>query len=356
MQVKRYRGENMQEAMFKVKADLGADAIILHTRKLNKGGFLGFFGKKIVEVVATLDKKESDEEYERLQDELHQMKQMMGNLLNELETKQLNSSYDHLPEVLRKMIDKLLNQGVKEEIVMDILKSINEELTPQEFNNQDRIKEVIASDIKKRLKQTSPLILHDKQPKVVALLGPTGVGKTTTIAKLAADFSLVKNKDVALITADTYRIAAVDQLKTYSEIIGAPLEVVFSVNELNQAIDKFSDKDLILIDTAGRSQKNQMQMSELSTLLENANVDENYLVLNLTTKLSDIIDIILKFQKVGIDNLVFTKLDETRGLGTILNVIDEFDIPVSYIADGQNVPEDIEAIDPQKVVDIFLKE
>jgi flagellar biosynthesis protein FlhF len=174
-------------------------------------------------------------------------------------------------------------------------------LAPEDLKDKDRMRSLLVAELKGRLNDISPLEISNSNPKVIALVGPTGVGKTTTIAKLAANFNLMDNKDVALITADTYRIAAVDQLKTYSEIIGAPLEVIFNANELKEAIDKFINKDLILIDTAGRSQKNQMHMSELSALLEKVRIDEKYLVLSVTTKFNDIKDIISKFQDINID-------------------------------------------------------
>lgn len=356
MEVKRYRGENMQEAMFKVKADLGADAIILHTRKLKKGGFLGLFGKKVVEVVATVEEEKPDLEYDELQDELKQMRQMMNNILDEVETQQLNTAYDHFPESLQEIADKLLAHDVKEEVVTEILKSIADKLSPEEFNEKAKVKEVLAKELEERLNQVAPLQLDANRPKVVGLVGPTGVGKTTTIAKLAANFNLIEEKDVALITADTYRVAAVDQLKTYSEIIGAPIEVVFTPEELKRAIDKFADKDLILIDTAGRSQKNQMHMSELGALVEKVEIDEKYLVLSITTKFDDVKDIISEFNKIDIDKFILTKLDETESMGVLLNLVEEFDIPLSYATNGQSVPEDIEIIDPKKIIDVFLKE
>jgi flagellar biosynthesis protein FlhF len=357
MEVKRYRGENMQEAMFKVKADLGADAIILHTRKFKKGGFFGFFGRKIVEVIATVEEEKENREYKELQNELNQMKNMMNSLMDELESNQLNGiDYNQFPEVMQKIAKKLLKQGANGYVVNKILKSITEELAPEDLKDKDRMRSLLVAELKGRLNDISPLEISNSNPKVIALVGPTGVGKTTTIAKLAANFNLMDNKDVALITADTYRIAAVDQLKTYSEIIGAPLEVIFNANELKEAIDKFINKDLILIDTAGRSQKNQMHMSELSALLEKVRIDEKYLVLSVTTKFNDIKDIISKFQDINIDKFILTKLDETEAVGTILNIVEEFNIPLSYMTNGQNVPEDIELIDPQKLVDVFLKE
>ncbi|MCK8823532.1 flagellar biosynthesis protein FlhF [Fuchsiella alkaliacetigena] len=358
MEVKRYRGESMQEAMFKVKADLGPEAIILHRRKLKKGGFMGFFGKKMVEIVATVEdekKENNSEEYLKLQDELAQMKDMMSNVLQELETKSLSGSYQNLPPSLQEVADKLLAKGVKNKLATDILTSLTKKADPYQLEESEEVKSLLVKEIEQRLSPVAPLQLNNTS-KVVALIGPTGVGKTTTIAKLAAKFNLMEQKEVALVTADTYRIAAVEQLKTYSEIIGVPLEVVFTPSDLVKAIERFADKDLVLIDTAGRSQQNKMQMSELTALMENAEIDETYLVLSATTKLADLRDVVLKFKSVDIDKFIFTKLDETNALGTILNITEEFEIPLSYISNGQNVPEDIKVVDPKQIADNFLKE
>ncbi|MGM0470708.1 MAG: flagellar biosynthesis protein FlhF, partial [Bacillota bacterium] len=174
--------------------------------------------------------------------------------------------------------------------------------------------------------------------------------------KLAANFSLIEDREVGLVTADTYRIAAVEQLKTYSEIIDVPLEVVYNSNELTTALQRFSDKDLILVDTAGRSQNNKMHMSELNALLAKIDVDETHLVLSANIKYNDLLDIIANFREVKLDKFIFTKLDETNNLGVIYNLLEEFELPLSYIADGQDVPEDIEIFAPQKLIDNFLKE
>ncbi|MBM7623503.1 flagellar biosynthesis protein FlhF [Sporohalobacter salinus] len=359
MEVKRYRGENMQEAMFKVKVDLGTEAIILHTRKFKEGGFLGLFGKEKVEVVAALEDESCNnrsKEEQQLQSELSQVKQMMRDVLKELEENKLQTSYNNLPDKLKEIVDKLLTRGVKEELVTKISTLVNDRLNSQEIKNSEMITKLFSEEIKARLNRGSPIQFPAQGSKVVALIGPTGVGKTTTVAKLAADFSLKENKDVALITADIYRIAAVDQLKTYSEIIDVPLEVVYDPDELQQALNKFASKDLVLIDTAGRSQNNEMHMSELNALLDRINGVEKHLVLSATTKYRDMLDVILSFQQVGLNKIIFTKLDETKNLGMTLNITNQFEAKLSYITNGQNVPEDIEIFKPEKIVNSLLEE
>ena len=153
---------------------------------------------------------------------------------------------------------------------------------------------------------------------MVVLIGPTGVGKTTTIAKLAANFALFEGKSVGLITIDTYRIAAVEQLKTYAEIINLPIEVVYTVGEFKKALSKLGDKDLILVDTAGRSQKNKHHIKELKQFLAGRNPDETHLVLSANTKLDDLLETAEAFQAVSYNRLIITKLDETNELDNII--------------------------------------
>lgn len=182
--------------------------------------------------------------------------------------------------------------------------------------------------------------------KVVALVGPTGVGKTTTLAKIAALTALFGKKKVAFVTADTYRIAAVEQLRTYAEIIGVPCEVVYTPAEMRQALAAHEGCDLVLIDTAGRSPRSGMHMAELRAFLEAAQVDETHLVLSMTTRPRDLLDIVERFSPCGVNRLIFSKLDETSRLGPILGVTSAVKVPISYVTYGQNVPEDIEVADP----------
>ncbi len=207
--------------------------------------------------------------------------------------------------------------------------------------------------IARRVCSAGPIDLTPGQLKAVALIGPTGVGKTTTIAKLAAHFALVEKKKVALLTMDTYRIAAVEQLKIYSQILDIPVGVAYSQAELAPVIAQFVDFDLLLIDTAGRSQKNIMQVGELKSLLEAVGC-ETHLVLSSQTKEQDMLESIQRFAAARVDRLIFSKLDETDSYGTLLNVAYRTGLPLSYLTTGQKVPEDLELADGGKLAGLLL--
>lgn len=207
--------------------------------------------------------------------------------------------------------------------------------------------------IARRVGCSGPIQLTPGTLKAVALIGPTGVGKTTTIAKLAAHFALVEKKRVALLTMDTYRIAAVEQLKIYSQILDIPVGVAYSQAEVAPVIAQYADYDLLLIDTAGRSQKNIMQVGELKSLLETVGC-ETHLVLSAQTKERDMIEAAQRFAAARVDSIIFSKLDETDSYGTLLNVADRTGIPLSYLTMGQKVPEDLEPADGGKLASLLV--
>ncbi|MCI8483599.1 MAG: flagellar biosynthesis protein FlhF [Lachnospiraceae bacterium] len=205
--------------------------------------------------------------------------------------------------------------------------------------------------------QPQPIELSGRKPRVVFFIGPTGVGKTTTIAKIASRFKVEKGKRVALFTADTYRIAAAEQLRTYANILDTPLNIVYSSEELNEELRKSEDYDLVLIDTAGFSHKNEEQRKETRELVDKVPGEyqkEVYLVLSATTKYRDLIDIADIYKENFQFKMIFTKLDETSCLGNILNMKLYTGADLSYSTYGQNVPEDIELFDTQKIVKILL--
>jgi flagellar biosynthesis protein FlhF len=248
-----------------------------------------------------------------------------------------------------------VQQHVSEDLAKEIIQRINNELRNDELNNKELIREVLKKTLANMIKRSDP-ILVDKPGKKVAFIGPTGVGKTTTIAKLAANFALQQGKSVGLITIDTYRIAAVEQLRIYADIINIPLEVVLTVYEMKRALEKLKDKDLILIDTAGRSQNNKMQMSELKAFLEVIDPDETHLVLSTITNYQNVMDTIDKFKCLDFDKLLFTKLDEAVNFGLILSVITKVSKSMSYLTMGQNVPDDIEIGDSRYIAELILGE
>ncbi|TDX51913.1 flagellar biosynthesis protein FlhF [Orenia marismortui] len=367
MKIKKYQAENMQEAILKVKSDLGSDAIILHSRKFKKGGFFGFFAKKMVEVVATVEAKSNkttkknkkveklNETNTYLKEELNQMKKMMNNLLGEVKfsnKKHFNSS---ISPQLEQLVEGLSKLGFSHKTAINLANKVAKDV---DINNleEEKLKESLREEFKTLIDSIVPIKLEEAKTKVVALVGPTGVGKTTTLAKLAANFSLFENKKVGLVTADTYRIAAVDQLKTYSEILNLPLEVVFTPQELVAAIEGYADYDLVLVDTAGRSQNNQIHISELKGFIKNAPIDEICLVLSATTKLTDLIKIIDIYNEVDLDKLIITKVDETNSLATLLEATSKVKKPLSYITIGQDVPEDIKLAEIEELVDDIVEE
>ena len=199
--------------------------------------------------------------------------------------------------------------------------------------------------------------LFKKKPKVVFFIGPTGVGKTTTIAKIASKFKVEQEKKVALLTADTYRIAAAEQLRTYANILDTPLAIVYSPEDIGKEIARFEDYDLVLVDTAGFSHKNDAQREDMKRLLQSLPEQyerQVYLVLSSTTKYKDLLEITDIYQEFCCFHLIFTKLDETGAYGNILNIKLHTGAALSYVTTGQNVPDDIEVVDTQKLVKQLL--
>ena len=251
---------------------------------------------------------------------------------------------------LRMIYNKLIESEVDEKVANMIIEDIDTSLKKE--SNIDNIISAIYQKIILKLGEPEA-VNTDNGRTAVFFLGPTGVGKTTTIAKLASEFKLNKGLKVALITADTYRIAAVEQLNTYAGILDVPVSVIFTPEELVEALNKYSDYDLILIDTAGRSHRNTEQVGELEQLLEvteKAELDINivkYLVMSATTKYRDLLNITDAYKDIKDFRLLFTKLDETNAYGNILNIRIHTGEPLSYITSGQAVPEDISVVDVQ---------
>ncbi|MDF2522253.1 MAG: flagellar biosynthetic protein FlhF [Clostridia bacterium] len=437
MRVKRYVGETAQEAMQKVKSDLGRDAIILNTRKIRKKGLAGIFSKPLIEVVATIDNdissKPAKQKQERaamnmasadreapfdntsfideLNASLSQNKQTAqpiqptyqptyrsynaaadeeiipaaeqpakttqsnieeitkSDLTNDFTPAQineikemLNKVYDavkldyessKLTDTAKNYLEQLERSEVDKVILNDLKEELIEELSIEQQQDTALVKETIHKILNGYIKDPEPFSTSSGR-RVIVFIGPTGVGKTTTLAKLAANLVLNEKKKVGLITSDTYRIAAVEQLKTYSEIIGIPLSAIYSSAEIANAIESYRDKDIILIDTAGRSHKDQYQVMELKSLLKSSVNFEIYLVISATTKFSDCIEIIKSYGFLDDYKLLFTKLDETSTTGVMLNVAYITKKPISYITTGQSVPDDIEIADKEKIINSLI--
>lgn len=439
MRVKRYVADSIQEAIARVKSDLGRNAIILHTKPFKEGGFLGLFSQRRVEVIAAVDdesksknppvKKEkttvaggaatitesevtsgpmlakaeaavaasaaglktvssgspsleapladslessavitptkaapsvltvpnktavSQEEFKSLCDEIAEMK----DLIRQVATKPLVVASATKDPIVAELEDRLLNLGIIPELVEYLIEQMPEKFLNDNVPLQERLN-YCRQLLEANIMFSEPIKADGSKQEIIALIGPTGVGKTTTIAKLAANYSLFEKRKVGLITIDTYRIAAVEHLKTYGDIMNLPVEVVYTPADMNQAIKNLHECDLIMIDTAGRSPHNQKMMEELRKFVSHADINQILLVISATTQLRDMINIEEKFARIAYTHLVFTKLDETSCLGPITGLAWKVKRPISYLTVGQNVPDDIEVATPDKLIARLFEE
>ena len=219
-----------------------------------------------------------------------------------------------------------------------------------QFDSADRLRELVT----RQIQTTGPIRITPGERRLVALVGPTGVGKTTTVAKLAANFRLRDKRRVGLITVDTYRVAAVEQLRTYADIIDLPMEVVATPREMREAVNRMTDLDLVLLDTAGRSPRDEVQIQELKSMLGEARADEVHLVLSSTAASKSLVKTAEQFAQVGATSLLLTKLDEAMSLGHLLTLFRNCPLPLSYLTTGQNVPDDIAVAASASLADQML--
>jgi len=391
MRVKRYVADTTESAVAQVRAELGPEAIILHTQPMRRKGLLGLLARPRFEVVAAVDEaappvaaaaaaarpaaplrraeaprwerppsgtgaapvmelREPPEEPEEpelqaLQHDVGQMAALMGRLLRRLD---LPGEAQRLAPELRSVYGALAAAGVPDEPALRLVGRVRRQI------QRGRGEYAAATDLAlgllvRDLGKPQPIAVRRGSRRVVALVGPTGVGKTTTLAKLAALHALGRQLRVALITADTYRIAAVEQLRTYADIIGVPLEVVGGAAELPAALARCAGADLVLVDTAGRSHRHAGQMQELAAALQALHPDETHLVLSLTASGRDLEAVATAYLGLGFDKLLFTKLDEACAPGALYHLVRRCERPLSYVTGGQNVPDDIEAASPEKL-------
>lgn len=295
---------------------------------------------------------QKEEKFTELENKVNNIENMLGKILdvvkpdnNKLISEKGNDG--QFTQVYQLLYNNLLKNEVDQDIAKNIIDQVTKKSNSRSVNDAAL---VMYSVISSMLGKAEPIKLRtDGKPTVILFVGPTGVGKTTTLAKLAANFILTNNKKVGMITADTYRIAAVDQLKTYAEILGIPISVAYSVNEINIEIDKNSDKDVILIDTAGCSSRNKQKFEELKQLIIACKADEVFLVLSTTVSSKNCKDIINNYSFINNYRLIFTKLDESPVYGSILNTKCFSNKNLSYITNGQNVPDDIEIANVDKL-------
>lgn len=439
MKVKRYVVDDVPEAVQMIRSELGSDAVILNTKEIRTGGFLGMFRKKRFEVIAAVDdasrkpamrtpqpsrsasvplqpataaplqsdmqapapaagasplppqavrriyaqngaepiRKQStapaasadkppeesaalrpsskaavlvqeQDETAALLAELRSMKEMMIRLTRQ-------QTLGSMPDSVQKWSRRLAEQGVDPVHAEQFAEEVKNRLEESRDSADAAAYQAAVEVLKSWLEPFAGGGIGEGT-RIVHFVGPTGVGKTTTIAKLAAEQAFAHRRKVGLITADTYRISAVDQLRTYADILNVPMEVVFSPGELTRAFHKLADRDLLLMDTAGRNYRNELYVSELSSLLSPDEEAETFLVLSMTHKYSDMKEIVAQFAKYGIRRLLLTKSDETSTCGAIVNLVRDFGFPISYVTCGQTVPDDIRVFSPDEWVTKLLGE
>lgn len=368
MKIKKYLAYDMKEACQLIRQDLGPDAVIINTRQVRQKGILGFMRARMVEVTAAVDEvaaqdapvqkvKEMELDNDKVGREMQEMKELLQQIIAK-EHKATGGKasmkvseyveFDSFAE-FRRILDEL-------DLLPEVEKKIQEAFSKHELD-QCKSRNHIKDKLTEKLADFFiPVTNANQKSNILAFIGPTGVGKTTTIAKLAANFALYHGLKIALITIDTYRIGAVAQLKTYGDIIGVTVEAVMTPHELRETVKNHKHCDLILVDTAGRSSKNSEQIAELKTFLDAIRPLEIYLVLDVNTKNKDLISIVEKYSVLKYSKLVFTKADETYSLGSILNVVDATELPVAYVTNGQNVPDDIIPGEPAGLAKLIIEE
>lgn len=397
MTTKTYRARSISDALSEVKRELGRDAVILRTRSLRKGGFLGIIGgKPMWEIVAcpgsdvkpaVTGKYVSDATIDKLTNATDDLQEPLaaGSFIGEMtgETAVVEScepqpessadSLSHQVAQLRQMVElmlkrpagssqqepsdmhglrqRLISQDVKADLADSLLDQLRMELTGSEICNPQLARMKLEELIAARIPTAADDIVEASSTggRVIALIGPTGVGKTTTIAKLAANYKLRKGMRVGLITIDTYRIAAVDQLRTYADIIEVPLRTVLTPEEMKQAIYALRGMDVILLDTTGRSQNDLLRLKQLRSYLDAAQADQVHLVVSAAANYRCSDEVLHNFAPLGASHLLVTKLDEASGHGAVLNIAASGIGPITYVTTGQEVPDDITQADAAKL-------
>ncbi len=374
MKVKKFMAASMPDAMKQIRTELGKDAVILNSRVVYTGGVLGFFKKRNIEVMAALDANQESEQKpsvkpaavqdhsddykgnaedaqfsslktsDELIREISSLKQMMSSLASS------NQAIPVHPEAIRKAQFILDEQEIDKSVQDHVLQALLEKWYLRGANAKDsEIEAWLHEELIKQIEDI-PFEGISFSKKYINVAGPTGVGKTTTLAKMAAECVIKHRKKAAFITADTYRIAAIDQLKTYASILNMPLEVCYTIEDFRQAADKLKEFDVVLIDTAGRNFRNKQYVEDLKNVIDFENEMETFLVLSLTSKQKDMEEIYNQFSIIDIDKLIFTKADETSTYGSMYNIIHKYKKGAAYITNGQDVPDDILMAGPEAIV------
>ncbi len=415
MTINKYQGRTKDEAVEKAKQEMGSDAVVLNVKEIRPKGMFRIFKGTTYEVTAAVDEKEpfvnpltalnipqkthesislaADEKItipaakSGMPEEENVPKQGRNDQMTEERNLNTNEGLEKRLESLSQILEKQLSseenaretkteaqtanreglQFIKMLYRIMLENDVNEKYVNQIMDEAEKVLhsgssvDSILSNVYQKLilkfGQPDTIVLSGKKPRIVFFIGPTGVGKTTTLAKIASRYKVEKEKKVAFLTADTYRIAATEQLRVYANILDVPMSIIYSVDEMNAAIERVSDYDLVFVDTAGFSHRNEGQCEDMKKLIGGLSEEyekEVYLVLSATTKYRDLLEIVDIYREIAEYKLIFTKLDETTTYGNILNIRLYSGAALSYMTAGQNVPEDIEVFDTQKIVKQLL--
>ncbi len=403
MIIKKFTGKTEAEATEAAKKELGNGLVIMNVREVKKKGLFSFLSPKKIEVTAaledetplkpaannirhvedmetgtakTLSARNSTESLEKRLDSLQTLlesqlnsrqagsdkektedaKELQGSEAEQgVEKQEEETQNSEQDKFIRLLYNKMLDNEMDEKYVNSILEDASR--TKKADLPFDYLLANIYQKMVLKFGKSEGITPSEDGPKIVWFIGPTGVGKTTTIAKLAGKYCVEDKKKVALLTADTYRIAAAEQLRTYANILETPFRVIYTPEEMQTAVDDYWDCDYIFIDTAGRSHQNEEQLKKTKEMVDGLKRPEDYqvfLVLSATTKYKDLQKIADCYGKIAKFELVFTKLDETEAVGNLLNMKLYTGASIAYVTCGQNVPDDMEVFDPQKTVKQIL--
>ena len=369
MQIKKFKALSLKEAISQMKEALGDEAVVLSTKVIE--GDLKLGKRKEFEVTAGFDdepkvkdfliddneipmqksNKDFESELKKLTNKIYGATSASKDKKNEheiisaekLKNKKAFNDYQEIIDILKhKEVDDLLINTI-----------VNQLKKYSMFLNKENLDNYVVSTISSMIPTSEFKVTKGKSPKTIALIGPTGVGKTTCIAKLAVISKILHNLDIGLISIDTYRLGALDQLKIFAEVSHIDFIVAYAPSELKTLMQKLRKKDLVFIDTVGRSQKNTSLLKGINDYLNQVNIDEKYLVMSTTSTSKNMIDVADKFKALRYDGFVFTKIDEAVTYGNILNLVSKFNVPIKYLTNGQVIPDDIIAADSEFIANLI---
>ena len=393
MIIKKFIAKTEKEAVENARKELGEGVVVMNVKPVKSKGLFAFLKAPMVEVTVALE--EESEKYTAAVSAINNViaSSQSAPVMEKPEKRDTNSAIeeklDSLQSLLEQQLQKPEEEKEKKEEKEESAAPPREESETDKFMRllhdtmlENEVDEKYAQEIIEEIELVNKpnipfdyalaniyqkMILKFGKPsgiepaqngiKLVFFIGPTGVGKTTTIAKIASKFRVDEKKKVALLTADTYRIAAAEQLRTYANILEVPFRVIYTVEEINKALEDFRDYDYIMIDTAGHSHQNNTQKDNMCNIIHSVDdkvEKEVHLVLSATTKYRDLISIADSYKEMADYKMIFTKLDETTTLGNLLNLRLYTGASLSYVTYGQNVPDDIEDFNPQKTVKRLL--